>query len=66
MNYLKRVNIGANRKVAKFPIVLVGRDYWSGLMDWLQNHAGFPVLYKQSGFDLLHLVDTADEAAHYC
>jgi uncharacterized protein (TIGR00730 family) len=25
------------RKVTSFPIVLVGRDYWSGLLDWLRD-----------------------------
>ena len=24
-------------KIAAFPIVLVGKDYWSGLMDWIKN-----------------------------
>ena len=25
------------RKVTRFPIVLLGRDYWSGLVDWLRT-----------------------------
>jgi uncharacterized protein (TIGR00730 family) len=24
-------------KIRYFPIVLVGRDYWGGLVDWLRN-----------------------------
>ena len=24
-------------KTDKFPVVLVGREYWSGLVDWLKN-----------------------------
>ena len=27
----------ATGKITKFPIVLVGRDYWSGLLTWLQD-----------------------------
>ena len=50
-------------KVAKFPIVLVGRDYWSGLMDWLQKTMLASGCISRADFDLLHLVDTADEAA---
>jgi uncharacterized protein (TIGR00730 family) len=25
------------KKIGKFPIVLVGRKFWSGLMDWIKN-----------------------------
>ena len=25
------------QKIALFPIVLVGKDYWRGLMDWIKN-----------------------------
>ena len=27
----------ATGKITKFPIVLVGREYWSGLLSWLQD-----------------------------
>jgi len=30
-------------KVSKFPIILVGRDYWSGLLDWIKE----PVLKEK-------------------
>ena len=28
------------RKVTRFPVVLFGREYWSGLLDWIRTHAG--------------------------
>jgi predicted Rossmann-fold nucleotide-binding protein len=24
-------------KIAQFPVVLVGKDYWSGMLDWIKN-----------------------------
>jgi len=27
----------ATGKITMFPIVLVGRDYWAGLLDWLKD-----------------------------
>src|SRR5438034_11443149 len=27
----------ATGKITKFPIILVGRDYWAGLLSWLQD-----------------------------
>jgi uncharacterized protein (TIGR00730 family) len=25
------------KKIAKFPIILVGTEFWTGLMDWIQS-----------------------------
>jgi uncharacterized protein (TIGR00730 family) len=53
-------------KIARFPIVLVGRDYWQGLMEWIKKS----VLAEEhnvaaADLDLFHLVDTADEAVEH-
>ena len=50
-------------KTAEFPIIMVGKEYWSGLIDWLKT----TMLDKEKNIspedmDLFHLVDTADEA----
>ena len=50
-------------KISRFPIVLVGSDFWSGLMDWIKDI----VLTKEknvsaSDLELFKIVDTADEA----
>ncbi len=49
-------------KIEKFPIILVGTEFWSGLMDWvkatlLETHNNI----SPKDLDLIHLVDTADE-----
>lgn len=50
-------------KIGKFPIVLVGSEYWDGLIDWIQK----TVLEKEhnisaSDMNLFKVVDTADDA----
>lgn len=50
-------------KTAQFPIVLVGVDYWSGLLDWIK----MTMLKEEKNIsigdlELFSLVDTADEA----
>ena len=51
------------QKIAAFPIVLVGKKYWSGLIDWIKN----TMLDQESNIspedlDLFSVVDTSKEA----
>ena len=54
------------RKIRHFPIVLVGTDYWSGLMDWLAG----PVLeggkIDPHDVERLQLTDDLDEVLAIC
>ncbi|QJP35808.1 TIGR00730 family Rossman fold protein [Nonlabens sp. Ci31] len=50
-------------KIAKFPIILVGTEFWSGLLEWIKGTLDkkfFTV--SPNDIDLLHVVDTSDEA----
>lgn len=50
-------------KIAKYPIVLVGKKYWEGMIKWMKE-----VMLDEEhnvsaeDFDLFKIVDTADEA----
>ena len=46
----------------KYPIVLVGKKYWEGLVDWMQNTLWEHGAISQKDFDLFRVVDTAEEA----
>lgn len=51
-------------KIESFPIVLVGRDYWSGLLEWIRSTMVAEGTVT-SGDDLLvRVVDDPDEAVH--
>lgn len=51
------------KKIGAFPIILVGKDYWSGLVEWIEK-----TLLEKGKFIspedifLFKLVDTSDEA----
>ena len=49
-------------KLSDFPIVLVGKDYWQGLIDWFRNTMLKEQMIKEEDFEIFHVVDTADEA----
>jgi len=54
------------KKIGRFPIVLVGKDYWSGLLDWIKNtlRDKYKTISPED-IDLFRLVDTADEAVEH-
>jgi uncharacterized protein (TIGR00730 family) len=49
-------------KVMEFPIVLIGRDYWQGLLDWVRGPVMERGLVGPTDHELIQLVDTAEEA----
>ncbi|MGB7785631.1 MAG: TIGR00730 family Rossman fold protein [Salinimicrobium sp.] len=49
-------------KIDKFPIILVGRDFWSGLIDWIKETLLDSFQNISAGdIDIVQVVDTADE-----
>ena len=52
-------------KIELFPIILVGKNFWEGLFDWIKDR-----LLDKNGnisnkdLDLIHIVDSADEVIH--
>jgi len=49
-------------KIARFPIVLLQKDYWNGLLNWIKNTLEKEKNVSAEDLDLLVCVDTADEA----
>jgi uncharacterized protein (TIGR00730 family) len=49
-------------KVTSFPIVLVGTEYWRGLLDWLAGPVLARGMISAPDLRLLHLTDDLDEA----
>jgi hypothetical protein len=60
------ITLVQTNKIAQFPVVLVGKDYWNGLSQWLK----LTVLEEEKNIheadlELFKIVDTADEAVDY-
>jgi len=51
----------ATGKITKFPIVLVGREYWAGLLAWLKDTMLARGNIGPAEFSLISVVDDADE-----
>ena len=47
-------------KIEKFPIILVGSDFWGGLVDWIKNTLLEAGNISPEDLDLFHVVDSAE------
>jgi len=50
------------QKVTSFPVVLIGSDYWSGLLDWLRDTVLADGKISEADLDMLAVTDDVDEA----
>ena len=48
------------KRIKPFPVILVGTDYWGGLLDWIKNTLLERELIYAEDMDLIHLIDDTD------
>ncbi|WP_242676910.1 TIGR00730 family Rossman fold protein [Rhodococcus sp. ABRD24] len=50
------------RKITRFPIVLMGTEFWGGLIDWVRNTLEHFGKISPGDSDLIHVTDSVEEA----
>lgn len=57
------LTLSQTKKISPFPIVLIGKDYWSGLIDWFKN-----TLVKNNGIapEDMGLISLVDDVHDVC
>ncbi len=50
------------KKIGRFPIVMVGKKFWGGMMDWIKKTLVSDGMIHEDDLDLVNLVDTPEEA----
>jgi hypothetical protein len=55
------VTLVATGKITRFPIVLVGSEYWAGLLAWIKERVLAEGNIHPEELDLIQIADTADE-----
>lgn len=53
------------QKITSFPIVLLGTEYWGGLVDWLTNTVAAERAISPKDLDLFMVTDDPDEAVDF-
>lgn len=61
--FFEALTLIQTQKIGKFPIVLVGKRYWAGLLTWLEEvMLGKENYIHKEDLNLFTLVDTAEDA----
>ncbi|MBT8360904.1 MAG: TIGR00730 family Rossman fold protein [Desulfobacterales bacterium] len=53
------------QRIKPFPIILVGSDYWKGLVDWIRNTMLASSTISQDDFELIRIIDDPYEVVDY-
>ena len=59
------VTLIQTRRIKPLPVVLVGTDYWSGLVDWIKSHLLKDQMISQEDLDIFQVMDDPEEIAKY-
>ncbi|MFH1673512.1 MAG: TIGR00730 family Rossman fold protein [Pseudomonadota bacterium] len=49
------------KKIKPFPVILVGSDYWQGLMDWIKNELLANGKISSDDLDIIQIIDEPGE-----
>jgi len=53
------------RRIKGFPVILMGGDYWRGLINWLKNTMLKEDMISREDLDLFTIIDDPDEAVKH-
>jgi uncharacterized protein (TIGR00730 family) len=56
------ITLVQTKKVTRFPVILMGTEYWSGLVGWIKQTLLKDGKVSESDLDLLQMTDDVDEA----
>ena len=56
------ITLVQTRKVTRFPVILMGSAYWSGMLDWLKRTLLDDGKISPADLDLIQITDDVDEA----
>ena len=63
--FFESLTLMQTKKIHRFPVVLFGKDYWSGLVEWMKNTMLNQGAISESDLDLFLITDSVEAAIQY-
>ena len=63
--FFEALTLIQTKRIKSFPVILLGDDYWKGLMDWLHDTMLKEDKILPEDLDLIRITDDPDEAVRY-
>lgn len=60
--FFESLTLIQTQKIGRFPVILVGVEFWSGLLDWVKDTMLREKNISEGDLDLFYLVDSPKEA----
>jgi len=55
--FLESITLIQTQRASRFPVILVGGDYWKGFIDWMRGTVLKAQNISQSDVDIFHIID---------
>ena len=59
--FFEAINLIQTLRIRKFPVVLLGKDYWKGMVEWLRETVLRDACISKKDLDIFTVVDTPRE-----
>jgi len=63
--FFEHLTLVQTKKIIPIPIILVNKDYWSGLINWMKNKVLKCKNISNCDIDIFYITDTPEEAVEY-
>jgi len=59
--FFESLTLIQTQKIRRFPVILYGSSFWTGLIDWLKDQVLIEGCISEEDLDLFYIVDTPEE-----
>ena len=63
--FFEALTLIQTKRVKSFPVILMGRDYWQGLLDWLQNTMLQKGMILPFDLEMIQIIDEPEEVVKH-
>ena len=63
--FFEALTLIQTKRMRSFPVILMGRDYWQGLLDWLQNTMLQNNMILPCDIEMIQIIDEPEEVVKH-